>query len=304
MIKLDHIEDKYTISGTKYLEHLILLDALESKEPNDKTVVRKQNNVDVGLELSNDEIADNQQLITEHLKDLAYNLGYASPFNVIQQLNPKFRLIAVLEMFYKLQIRAIHRVNGDNAFLILTTHDEIRICDIKNMSMGKAISALVDPITGSYIVNRVNYEKSIKAACILCRETNRASVGFIFHQHSPTLEELNEVIKYLNRRGKAEFLAFNNSIEVEVAEGYPIQTSNSVPPETSCPFSDDEEIPEGFDDTPEEPIIVCDENHEPIDTIPEEDVFRIPNENFSPFTPKFQKPVTSTPLDSEDELPF
>ena len=282
MLRIDDFQalrEEYTIPKGKYLEHLILLDAIESKEHNNKTLVRKQNNADVGLELSNDEIADNQELITYILGEKAYKLGYISPFDVIQQLNPKFRIIAVLEMFYKVQIRAIHRVNGDNAFLMLSNHDAIRMCDIKNLTMQNAITALVEPDTGSYVVNRGNYEKSITAACNVCREANRASVGFIFHEHKPTQEEMNFILDHLNKHGRGEFLAFNGCFETEVAEGYPIIYNEVEEPS----LDDDESIPLFADDD-----------------IPTE----APASSKPVFTPRFVDPVTSTPLDSIDDLPF
>ncbi|MCR5440084.1 MAG: hypothetical protein K6F01_11735 [Selenomonas sp.] len=271
MLKVEEFQDlqeEYTITKKEYLEHRILLDALRGKESNAKTLIRLQNKADVGLELSNDEIADNVQLLKEVLKDTVYQLGYQSPFEVILQLNPKFRIIAVLEMFYKLQIRAIHRVNGDNAFLLLTTHDEIKICDIKNFTMQNAIKALVDRETGSYVVNRINYEKSIKSACLLKHEANRASLGFIFNEHKPTVEEMNFVLDCIDKRSKAEFLAFNSCMQKEKAE--PLFDEVTLPFDNVIPI--DDEIP---DYTPE-----------------------------PPFVPEFEEPTTSTPLDSEDDLPF
>lgn len=266
-----NLQEEYTISREKYLEHQIILDAIRGRESNAQTVIRKQNNADVGLELSNSEIADNLQLIKELLKEKAHKLGYASPFNVILQLNPRFRLIAILEMFYKLEIRAVHLVNGDNAFLLLTTHDEIRICEIKNYTMENTIKAIVDKDTGSYVVNRENYEKSIKSACLLRHETNRASVGFIFHEHKPTIEETNFILDCIDKRSKAEFLAFNGCMQKEKVEPL-FKDSEPLFDEVTLPFDIDDEIP---------------------DYAPE-----------PPFVPEFEEPVTSTPLDSEDELPF
>ena len=37
------LQDEYTISKEKYLEHQILLDTIRSKESNAQTVIRKQN---------------------------------------------------------------------------------------------------------------------------------------------------------------------------------------------------------------------------------------------------------------------
>ncbi len=270
------LQEQYTIPKTKYLEHLILLDAIESREHNNITVVRKQNNADVGLELSNDEIADNQQLITELLKEEAQKLGYERPFDIIQQLNPKFRIIAILEMFYKYQLRAVHMLNNEETFLLLSTHDIVKVCEIRNYTMRKALQAILDPATGSYVVNRDSYEKSIHSACVLCHESDRASVGFIFHEHKPTQEETNFIIDHLNKHGKAEGLAFNGCFESEVAEGYPIIYNEEQPSSL-----DDEHIPLFADDVPIEI-----HKSKPV------------------FTPRFVKPSTSTPLDSEDDLPF
>lgn len=279
MLKIEDFKDlqeEYTISKAKYLEHLILLDAIESKEHNNITVVRKQNNADVGLELSNSEIADNQLLLTELLKEEAKKLGYERPFDVIQQLNPKFRIIAILEMFYKFQIRAVHMLNNEETFLLLSTHDIVKVCEIRNYTMQKALHAILDTATGSYVVNRDNYEKSIHSACGLCHESDRSSVGFIFHEHKPTQEETNFIIDHLNKHGKGEFLAFNGCFDTETAEGYPI-----IYQEEESATLDDEHIPLFADDVPIEI-----HKSKPV------------------FTPRFVKPSTSTPLDSEDELPF
>lgn len=275
-----NLQEHYTISREKYLEHEILLDVIKSKESNAQTVIRKQNLADVGMELSNSEIADNLNLLKEVLKENAHRLGYQSPFNVILQLHPKFRIVAVLEMFYKLEIRAIHLVNGGHAFLLLTTHDEIRICDIKNYTLEKAIKAVVDPDTGSYIVNRHNYEESIKTACILRHETNRASVGFIFHEHKPSLEEMNFVLDCIDKRSKAEFLTLTNSIEKESVEplfkdSEPIFDEVTLPFDDTVPTNEDELLPDYAEEEPE-----------------------------SAFVPEFKQPVTYTPLDADNELPF
>lgn len=271
------LREEYTISKIKYLEHLILLDAVESREHNNITVVRKQNNADVGLELSNSEIADNQELISHILGETAKKLGYEAVFDVIQQLNPKFRIIAVLEMFYKFEIRAVHMLNNEDTFLLLSTHDIVKVCDIRNLTMRKALQAILDTATGSYVVNRDNYEKSIHAACVLLHETDRASVGFIFHEQRPSQEETNFILDNLNKHGRAECLAFNGCFETEVAEGYPIIYSE----EEQQPVLDDESIPLFADDVP-----ISTKKTKPV------------------FTPRFEEQATSTPLDSEDELPF
>lgn len=261
MLRPEHfrnLQEEYTISKAQYLEHQILLDEIEGREANDITQIRKQNKADVGLELSNSEIANNMRLIKDHVAK-AHKLGYGSPFDVILQLDDyRFRIIAVLEMFYKLEIRAVHRMN-DGTFLLLSTHGEMKICDIKNYPMKRAINVMVDEETGSYVVNRKRYEKSIKSACYYRRETNRASVGFIFHEHKPNLEELNYILNCLEKRSKAEYVSFSGGI----------------------PF-DEEEI------TLEELI---DEEH--------------PNYHPEyPFVPEFKEPVTSTPLDADNEIPF
>lgn len=276
-----NLQEQYTISREKYLEHEILLDTIRNKESNAQTVIRKQNLADVGMELSNSEIADNLNLLKEVLKEKAHHLGYQSPFNVILQLHPKFRVIAVLEMFYKLEIRAVHLVNGGHAFLLLTTHDEIRICDIKNYTLEKAINAVVDKDTGSYIVNRYNYEESIKTACILRHETNRASVGFIFHEHKPSLEEMNFILDCIDKRSKAEFLTLTNSIEKESVEplfkdSEPIFDEVTLPFDDTVPTNEDELLPDYAEDKEPE----------------------------SAFVPEFKQPVTYTPLDADNELPF
>lgn len=307
------LKDEYTIPKTKYLEHRILLDAIESRESNCTTITRKINNEVIGMELSNDEIADNQQLLCEQLKEEAQRLGYESPFDIIQQLNPKFRIIAVFEMFYKLQIRAIHLMKNEDTFLLLSTHDAIRVCEIKNYSMRKAIDAIIEPMTNSYVVKRENYEKSIRAATMVCHEPDRASVGFIFNEHKPTLEELNFVMDYLNKRGRAEFLAFNNSMYSEMTEPHKEAVLNGqadVMGQTDDVDYDEIMAMTESDEEDFEDIIVCNENNEPIDVVydnPEDDepIPLMPEEEAkSPFTPKFKPPVTSTPLDSDDELPF
>ena len=113
MLRPEHfrkMKEEYTISKAQYLEHQILLDEIEGRESNDITQIRKQNKYDVGLELSNSAIANNMRLIKDHVEK-AHKLGYGSPFDVILQLDDyKFRIIAVLEMFYKLEIRAVHLI--------------------------------------------------------------------------------------------------------------------------------------------------------------------------------------------------
>lgn len=272
------LKEEYTISKIKYLEHLILLDAIESREHNNITVVRKQNNSDVGLELSNDEIADNQQLLTELLKEETKKLGYERPFDIMQQLNPKFRIIAIFEMFYKFQVRAVHMLNNEETFLLLSTNDIVKVCEIRNYTMRKALQAILDPATGSYVVNRDNYEKSIHSACVLCHESDRSSVGFIFHEHKPSQEETNFILDHLNKHGKAECLAFNGCFETEVANGYPIIYNEEEQPSSL----DDEHIPLFADDNVQIEV----HKSKPV------------------FTPRFVKPSTSTPFDSEDDLPF
>ena len=137
MLRPEHfrkMKEEYTISKAQYLEHQILLDEIEGRESNDITQIRKQNKFDVGLELSNSEIANNMRLIKDHVEK-AHKLGYGSPFDVILQLDDyRFRIIAVLEMFYKLEIRAVHLMD-DGTFLLLSTHGEMKICDIKNYPM-------------------------------------------------------------------------------------------------------------------------------------------------------------------------
>ncbi len=298
--------DSYTISKLEFLEHKIVMDSIEQIESNESNLIRKINKDVIGMELSNDEIADNQQLLAEHLKEEAQKLGYEKPFDVIQQLNPKFRIIAVFEMFYKLQIRAIHLMKKADTFLLLSTHDVIKVCEIKNYSMRRAIEAIIEPMTNSYVVKRENYEKSIRAATRGCHETYRASVGVIFNEHKPTLEELNFVMDYLDKRGKAEYVAFNNSMYTEMTEPQKealLKGKNN--PITHIEDDYDEFIGLPDDDDEVEDIVVCDENNEPIDVVYDSPIQLTPDEEKnSPFTPKFKPPVTSTPMDSEDELPF
>lgn len=145
---------------------------------------------------------------------------------------------------------------------------------------------------------------------MFCHEPNRASVGFIFNEHKPTLEELNFVMDSLNKRGRAKYIAFNDSLYSEMTESHKEALLNGQATDhVDYDYDEIMAMTETDDDELEE-IIVRDENNEPIDIVytdPEDDepISLTPEEEAkSPFTPKFKPPVTSTPMDSEDELPF
>ncbi len=88
---------------------------------------------------------------------------------------------------------------------------------------------------------------------------------------SPSVTILLDYYNCIDKRSKAEFLAFNGCMQKEKVEPL-FKDSEPLFDEVTLPFDIDDEIP---------------------DYAPE-----------PPFVPEFEEPITSTPLDSEDELPF